>query len=135
LPEFYLDLAGLYAIRKRDIEKARAALIESERDELPDVMKPHQLLLRGVVANLEGDFPGAQRDLEEALKRMEATRHLPFRARDICGVKAYLSQAMAKQGNFVEAKRYYCAAKPYLAATEERELMTDCEKVLRIESA
>jgi hypothetical protein len=49
--------------------------------------------------------------------------------------KAYLCRALAKQGQLEAARKNFTEARPYLEATGENELMTDCEQALAARQA
>jgi hypothetical protein len=126
----YLDLANRFARYKRDTKKAREALAEAEKITMTNNEKAFHLRCRGILAYLETDYASAQKELKASLEIMEQTRNVPFRDGHISVAKAYLCCVLAKQDNFVAAKKCFEEAKEYLVATKETDLIDECKQLL-----
>jgi len=124
----YLDLANRYVRYLVDTAKARAALVEVEKETLVDIAKPFHVRCRGILAFLEGDNAAAKEEFETSLALMAKSPHLPFRDGHISVTKAYLCCVLAKQGDLSGAKQNFAEAKAYLIATGETELLEQCQK-------
>lgn len=124
----YLDLANRYVRYLKDPDKARAALAETEKETLMDIAKPFLFRCRGILAFLEGDNTTAKQEFEASLAAMEKFPHVPYRDGHISVTKAYLCCVLANQGDVPAAKRNFMAAKEYLVATGETELLERCQR-------
>jgi tetratricopeptide (TPR) repeat protein len=131
-PTTYLDLAIRLARRRRDSRGSRAALAEAEKSTLPEIAAPYQAKCRGLIAYLEGDFPAARKELEEALHYMMQMPYLPGQDGNIAIARAYLACVLGKLGDTAAARKLYEQAKPYLTATGEQELMTVCQNTVGV---
>ncbi len=128
-PVLFLDLANRYARRKKDAVRARAALVEAEKGIIPDVVKAGHLRYRGIVAYVEGDYAGAKKELESSLEVMEQNRNQPYRDGSINIARAYLCCVLARLGDTEGARSNLAAARDYLAATGETELLQECKQM------
>ena len=127
----YVDLANQWARYHRNAARAREALNEAEKATLPEVSKPFHIRCRGIVAYLEGDYTIARRELETSIELMEQTRNEPGRDGNMRVAKAYLCCVIAKQGDLVAARKLFGQAIEYLVATNEAELIEECNRALR----
>jgi len=130
-PVMYVDLANQWARYHRNAARAREALNEAEKATLPEVSKPFHIRCRGIVAYLEGDYTIARRELETSIELMEQTRNEPGRDGNMRVAKAYLCCVIAKQGDLVAARKLFGQAIEYLVATNEAELIEECNRALR----
>jgi hypothetical protein len=94
------------------------------------MLKPFLVRTRGLLAFVEGDFDRAIVQLDEFVKKMEASPHLPYRDGSMNVAKAYLCLAVASQGDINRAKTLFDEAEPYLKATGETELIAQCQNAL-----
>jgi tetratricopeptide (TPR) repeat protein len=131
-PVAWHDLAYRYARYKRDPVKARAALRESEKGQLPDIAKPSEARCRGVIAYLEGDYPSAKSELENSIHAVEKVKWRPFSDGHLAIARAYLCCVLAKQGDLSGAKKNFEMAKEYLIATKEDELIAECRQLIGV---
>lgn len=127
-PVMYLDLANRYLRYKKDAARGRAAIAAAEKGVLADLTKPFHLRCQGILAFLEGDYSVAREKLEKSLNIMEKTPHVPFRDGHISVAKAYLCCVLAGQGDRTAANQKFLEAKAYLVATEETELLEQCQR-------
>ncbi len=125
----YIDLMNRLVRYKRDPIRARAVLAEVEKGTVTDIGKPFLARCRGILAYLEGDNATARKELEAALAALEQ-RHQPFRDGGIALTKAYLSCVLARQGEMAAARKQFAEAKDYLVATEETELLAECQRMV-----
>ncbi len=125
----YLDLANRYARYQRDPVKARAAMVELEKEPIVDIARPFHIRCRGIIAYLEGNCAAARRDLEAAIQLVEAAKHRPFRDGHLSVARAYLSCVLARQGDLAAAKKSFALAREYLVATREDELLAECRNL------
>jgi hypothetical protein len=79
---------------------------------------------------LEGDYASARHELEASFKIVEENRNRPFRDGHLNVLKGYLCCVLARQGDLTEAKKYFMQARKYLVATNETELLEECEKAI-----
>jgi hypothetical protein len=63
---------------------------------------------------------------------MEETRHIPGREGNMAVAKAYLCCVLSHLGDLPEAKRCFAEAKEYLIATEETELIPECNGAMEV---
>lgn len=129
-PTAYRDLANNYLRYKRDPAKGRSALAEAHRQPIAEMSKPFDLRCQGILAFLEGDYPLARQHVEAAIALMEKTRNVPFRDGHISIARAYLCCVRAGQGQMAEARNSFGEARPYLLATDESELLRECERAI-----
>ena len=130
LPILYLDLANVLARYHRNTAGAREALKEVEQTSLPEFVRAFHVRCIGIIAFLEGNLAEAKESLESALRLMEATSHVPGREGNIRVTKAYLCCVLSKLGDKALAREMYVAAKDYLEATKEEELIKQCQNAL-----
>jgi tetratricopeptide (TPR) repeat protein len=126
----YIDLAESLLRYKRDTAQAREALAVAEGVTLTDLAAPFLHRCRGVLAYLEGDLLLAKKELSTSLEISEATRRQPFRDGMIAIVKARLCCVHAKMGDNATAKKLFAQSKDYLVATDESELLAECQLVM-----
>jgi hypothetical protein len=127
----YLDLANQLARYHGNAVEARQALAEAEKSTLPEITKAFQVRCRGIIAYVEGDYTSARQELESAIRLMEATPHIPGRDGNIRITKAYLCCVLAHLGDINSAKKYFAEAKAYLEATNETQLLAECNQALK----
>jgi len=128
-PVMHLDLASRYARYKGDAVKARAALVEAEKGTIPDALKAGHLRIRGIVAYVEGNHAEAKQDLEASLTILAGNPNQPFRDGSINIARAYLCLVLDRLGDREGAKQNFMAARDYLVATGEAELLEQCRTV------
>jgi len=125
----YIDLLNRLVRYKRDTSAAHAALAKIDSGTVPDAGKSFVARSRGILAYLEGDNAAARSELESALSTLEAARNQPFRDGNMALTKAYLSCVLARQGQTADARKYLAEAREYLVATNETELLAECERM------
>ena len=125
----WYDLANRYARYKRDAVKAREALTEAEKGPALAHLKPYQARCRGIIANLEGDYSAAKRDLESAIHLLEQIKWRPGKDGHLAIARAYLCCVLATQGDMEMAKKNLNLARKYLVATDEDELLAECRRL------
>ena len=128
----FVDLANRLARYHDDAPGARAALERVDPDLVPEPGKPFVIRLRGIISWLERDFENARRELEQAVRDMEKTRHIPGRTGNIAVAKGYLCCVQAKLGHREAALKCYQQARGYLVATKETKLLKDCQAGLSL---
>ena len=126
----HIDLGNRLARYHADPVGARAALDHVDMDLVVDLIKPLVFRVRGIVAWVEGNSDLASRELETALREMEKTPNVPYRAGNIAITKAYLCCVKAELGNPSAAAKFFDEARAYLIATGETKLLKDCEEAL-----
>jgi tetratricopeptide (TPR) repeat protein len=127
-PAMYLDLANRYARHKGDAFKALAALAEAEKGIIPDALKAGHLRIRGIVAYVEGNHAEAKKDLEASLTVLAGNPNQPFRDGSLGIARAYLCLVLDRLGDREGAKQNFLAARDYLVATDEPELLEQCQR-------
>jgi hypothetical protein len=105
---------------------------EADKSVISEIGKPFRLRCLGIIAYLEGDCGEARRNLEIALQMMEQTRDQPYRDGGISVTKAYLCCVLAKLGDLKAARQCLSEAKEYLVATDESELLADCNEAVKV---
>lgn len=126
----WLDLSYRYARYKRDPAKARNAMKEAEKFTITDIAVPFKTRCLGVIAYLEGDYATAKLELEKALALVAKVKWRPYNDAHLNITRAYLTCVLAKQGDLTGAKQNFAAAKEYLTATKEDELIAECRKLI-----
>ncbi len=126
----WLDLAYRYARYKHDPVKARAALAEAKNYVLTETALPFKLRCQGVIAYLEGEYATARQDLEKAIEMVEKMKWRPYRDGHLSVARAYLACVLAKLGDLSAASQNFSAAKDYLVATGEDELIAECRRLV-----
>lgn len=129
-PTGWADLAYRYARYKRDAVKARHALAEANKSPTTDLVRPFHLRCLGVIGYLEGNYPAAQRDLEQAIQLVENVKWRPYKDGHLAISRAYLCCVLAKLGDFSGAKKCLTLARKYLVATKEDDLLAECRKLV-----
>ena len=72
----------------------------------------------------------AKLELEKALALVEKVKWRPYKDGHVNIARAYLACVLARQGDLTGAKQYFAAAKEYLTATKEDELVVECHKLI-----
>ncbi len=132
-PTIYADLANRYARYKKDPVKAREAFKETEHGPTVAAIIPFRKRCLGIIYFLEGNFAAARKELESSLELMEQTRHQPYRDGSIAIARSYLCLVLAHQGDLEGAKNNFSAAKKYLIATQEDELLAACRQATGVD--
>jgi tetratricopeptide (TPR) repeat protein len=123
----YLDLANRLLRYKRDVVGAREAIAEAEKFTLSETARPFQLRCLGILAYLEGDYSTAKEKLELALDLVVKARRRPYRDGHMAITRAYLACVSGHLRDFNAARKYLAQAKEYLVATNEADLLAECE--------
>jgi tetratricopeptide (TPR) repeat protein len=123
----YLDLANRLLRYKRDAVGAREAIAEAEKFTMSETAKPFYLRCLGILAYLEGDYSTAKEKLELALDLVVKARRRPYRDGHMAITRAYLTCVSGRLRDFNAARKYLTQAKEYLVATNEADLLTECE--------
>jgi tetratricopeptide (TPR) repeat protein len=126
----WADLAYRYARYKRDPVKARNAMAQANKSPVTDLAKPFYLRCTGVIGYLEGNYPTARHDLEQAIQLVENIKWRPYKDGDLAISRAYLCCVLAKLGDFSGAKNCLGLAMKYLVATKEDDLLAECRKLV-----
>jgi len=129
-PVLYADLMNRLVRYKRDTVGARQALAEIEKGTLTELAKPFVTRARGILAYLEGDHAAAKKELEDAIRVLEKAHNRPFRDGTLAIARAYLCCVLARQGDFGSAKKELAQAKEYLLATDEKDLLAECNRLV-----
>ena len=129
-PALYLDLVNRLLRYKKDTVQAHNVLAKVDKSLLTDIAKPYYSRCLGILAYLEGDYASARRELEASLKIVEENRNRPFRDGHLNMLKGYLCCVFARQGDLTEAEKYFMQARKYLVATDETELLEECQKAI-----
>ncbi|HWF18976.1 MAG TPA: hypothetical protein VG754_06885 [Verrucomicrobiae bacterium] len=129
-PVLYADLANRLLRYKRDTVQAREALAIVDKATMSETAKPFVIRCHGILAYLEGDHPAAKKDLETAIEMVEKAHKRPFRDGALAVSRAYLCCTLARLGDTDGAKKMFALAKDYLVATDEKELIAECNRAI-----
>lgn len=130
-PTVYIGLATRLLRCKADLAEVKAALAEAEKGILVEDLESRMVLLcHGIVAFREKDFSTAEKNFKASLDILEKTKNLPFSEGHIHRGKARLGCALAKQGDLDGARTLFTAARPYLVATQNTELLEECQRAI-----
>jgi tetratricopeptide (TPR) repeat protein len=129
-PTAWADLSYRYARYKRDPVRARQAMAEADKEPVAELIKPHRARCIGVIAYLEGEYTAAKNNLEACIEMIEKVPNRPFRDGHLSIARAYLCCVFAKQKNISAAEKCFNQAKAYLVATDETELLAECQQLI-----
>lgn len=125
----YLELATRLVRHHHDPAAARQALAGVSKTTMTANEQTFYLRCRGMIAWREGQAGPARRDFEAALAMMLKSPHEFYRYGGICVTKGWLACVLAHQGERAAAEQHFTAARKYLAATGETELMEEYAKL------
>jgi hypothetical protein len=94
---------------------------------MTEIAKPFYLRCLGILAYLEGDHSTAKEKLELALDLVVKVRRRPYRDGHMAITRAYLACVSGRLRDFSAARKYLAQAKEYLVATNEADLLAECE--------
>jgi tetratricopeptide (TPR) repeat protein len=129
-PTAWADLSYRYARYKRNPAKAKEAMAEADKEPMAEVAKPFRIRCLGVIAYLEGNYAAAKSNLETAIEMVEKKPSRPYRDGHLSVARAFLCCVLAKQGDLPAAKQCFAQAKAYLVATQETELIAECQQLI-----
>ncbi|MBI3849573.1 MAG: hypothetical protein HY298_04685 [Verrucomicrobia bacterium] len=116
--------------RLHDATAAQQVLARVSEQRLTDIGHAYLHYCRGLIALEQKHASLAESEFRAALLKNAAYEMNPLASGMLKEVKAFLSIALAQQGNFEEARKLFADASPLLNARRETELLARCESAL-----
>jgi hypothetical protein len=125
-----LDFAWRLLRYERDLPRAIRLMDDAESLVVPELGKPFVLRNRGIIAFFEGRMIEAEHLLLEALEIWERNVDGVFRDSNRMLIEAWLCRVHSRMGKIAEARKELAEVRPWLAATQQDDLLAKCEASL-----